>query len=69
MSGSVESGYITGGLSTDHSLLEDSDIAQISDLEDDDLPEECKGINTTSESRISFLHTNICSTTISLVLS
>ena len=56
LSGSIESGYITDGLSTDHLLVEDSDIAQISDL--DDLPEECRGINT-SESRISFLHTNI----------
>ena len=46
LSGSVESGYTTSGLSTDHSLVEDSDIAQISDLEDDNLPEECHGINT-----------------------
>ena len=48
LSGSVESGYTNGGLSTDHSLVEDSDIGQISDLEDDH-QEECNGINTISE--------------------
>ena len=66
LTGSVESGYTTGGLSTDHSSVADSDIAQISDLEGD-LPEECTGINTTSESTISFT-AKIHNTTISLVL-
>ena len=48
LSGFVESGYITGRLSTDNSSVEDSDIGQISFLEDDH-QEECNGINTISE--------------------
>ena len=35
LAGSAKSDYTTGGLSTDHSSVADSDIAQISDLEDD----------------------------------
>ena len=35
LAGSIESGYTTGRLSTDHSSVADSDIAQFSDLEED----------------------------------
>ena len=35
LAGSIESGYTTGGLSTDDSSVVDYDIAQISDLEED----------------------------------
>ena len=36
LAGSIDSGYTTGELSTDHSSVADSDIPQISDLEEDD---------------------------------